>query len=211
MTQTLTITAQPRTIKGNDVRKLRRSGKIPGIIYGDNAKDVMFELEYNQFVKLYRESGRTNVVDVTVAEKTYHCLVHDIDMDPVTDLARHIDFLSVNLKQKVTVEVPLEFVGESQAVVQGAILVENLHEVEVEALPNKVPESISVDLSKLAELHDNIHVYDLPVTADYVIVTDGELVVASVVEPEKEEVAPIAEVAAEGAATTAPATEEKKE
>lgn len=209
---TLTLTVQERTLTGNQARKIRRAGNIPGVIYGNNVKDLVFEVDYNTFVRLYKAAGNTHVVDVTLGKDTYHCLVQDIDVDPVSDRARHIDFLAVDLKKKVVVEVPLEFVGESEAVVQGAILVESMHEVEVEALPNEVPEMIEVDIAKLVSLHDNIHVSDLPVTSKFVILTDPNLVVASVVEPEKEEApAPVATEGVAEAAPTAEKPEEKKE
>lgn len=187
MTQLLSLTVTPRTIKGNDARKLRRSGILPGIVYGNSTKDVMIQIPYNEFVKLYKQSGNTNVINVTVADKTYPCLIQDIDVNPVTGVARHVDFLSVNLKVEVTVEVPLIFVGDSEAVVQGAILNENLKVVEVSALPTHVPESIEVDISALKELHDRITVGDLPVTKEFTILTDPELVVVSAIEPQVEE------------------------
>ena len=215
MTQTYAITVQPRSAHGNDVRKLRRAGKVPGVLYGQEFKGLTFEIEYNDFVKLYKEAGRTHVVEVTLEGKKYPCLIHDVDVHPVKDTASHVDMYVVNLKEKVTVEVPLEFVGEAPAVIEGNIISENLHEVEVEALPNEVPEKIEVDISVLVDLSSNIHVKNLPVTGNYVIVTDPELVVASVVEPEKEEV-PVEAVPVEGeaAATTAtpeaPAAEKKE-
>lgn len=216
MTETFAITVQPRTTTGNNTRKLRRDGYIPGVIYGNNTSDVLIQIPYNDFVSLYKDAGRTHVVDVTIEGSTYHCLVHDIDVDPVKDTARHVDFLSVNLKKKVTVSVPLEFVGVSEAVVNGGVLNENLKEVEVEALPNKVPESITVDLSKLVTLQDNIHVSDLPTSSDYEYVTEPEVIVASVVEPQKEEeIAPAppegAAVQAADGATTAPTETPKAE
>lgn len=206
MTQSYTLAVQPRTIKGNDVRKLRNTSTIPGVLYGNGVAHLMFQIDYNTFVKLYKNSGRTHIVNVSLEGKTYPCLVHDIDVDPVKDTARHIDFYVVNLKEKVQVEVPLEFVGESPAVTQGNIVSENLHEVEVEALPGNVPESITVDLSVLVTLQDNIHVRDLPVTKNYIILTDPELVVASVVEPEVESTETPAEAAAAVIAASTPAT-----
>lgn len=213
MTQTYSVTLEPRTVQGNDVRKLRRSGKVPGVLYGNGIKDLLVQIDYNDFVKLFKQAGRTNVVEVTINGETHPCLIHDIDVHPVKGTASHVDFYVVNLKEKVQVEVPLEFEGEAPAVMQGYLISENLREVEVEALPNKVPEKIVVDISVLVDLSSNIHVKDLPTTADFVILTDVELVVASVVEPEPEE-APTATEAApiEGAApaTTDPAKPDEK-
>jgi large subunit ribosomal protein L25 len=209
--KTLTIALNTRSIVGNDVRKLRRSGRVPAVIYGNKSKDILIDLDYNQFVKLYKESGKTHIIDLEVNNSTYHCLIHDIDVDPVKGTARHIDFLSVDLKQKVTVSVPVVLVGEAPAVIQGAILVHTTDEVEVEALPNKVPDHIEADLSKLMELHDNIHVSDLPTSSEYTILTEGDVIIASVVEPEKEEVIVSEEAPATTDATSAPTAESTKE
>lgn len=209
MTDTLSITVQTRTTQGRDVRKLRREGFLPGVIYGNNAVGVLIQIPYNDFVRLYREAGRTRVIDVSVEGKTYHCLVQDIDVDPVQDTARHVDFLSVNMNKKVVVSVPLEFVGISDAVVAGGVLNENLKEVEVEALPSKVPESIQVDISKLVTMQDNIYVSELPSSKDYTFVTEADVVVASVVEPQAEE-PQTAETAEAGVSAEAQTTENTK-
>ena len=198
----LTISVNTRTTTGNDVRKLRRSGRIPAVIYGNKSKDILIDLNYNEFVKLYKESGKTYIIDLEIEKKLYHCLIHDLDVDPVKGVARHIDFLSVDLTQKIIVSVPVVLIGEAPAVMQGGILVHTTDEVEVEALPNKVPNKIEADVSKLVELHDNIYVSNLPTHSDYTILTEGDVVVASVVEPEKEEVTAVAETSPEAPTPT---------
>jgi large subunit ribosomal protein L25 len=199
----LTLTVSPRTITGNKTKKLARQSLLPGVLYGNKTENKLVQVDYNTFVALYKESGKTHVVDVLVEGTSYPCLVHDIDVNPVSGNAVHVDFLVVDLKKKVVVTVPVELVGESPAVVQGFLLNQAMKELEVEALPGDVPESIQVSVESLVGAHDSIRIQDLAVQKKYSIQNDPEEVIVSVVEEEKEAVQEPAVVApAEGAAQT---------
>jgi large subunit ribosomal protein L25 len=119
--------------------------------------------------------------------------VHDLQLDPVKDTPTHVDFYIVDMRKELEVKVPLEFTGLAEAEKGGlGNLVKVLHEVEVKALPDKIPHAIVVDVTGLATLEDKIHVSDLHVPTGVTIITPGEEVVAlvSAFVEEKEE-API--------------------
>lgn len=133
-------------------------------------------------------------------------MIRGMQVHPVTDDVLHVDFYQVNLTEKVTVNVPLEITGESQAVEKKiGLLLTPVTEVEIEALPADIPESIEVDISKLSEIGDEIKVADLQVDRSKIeITTPEDLIVAQIAElvtKEMEEVE--AEVEAEQAEAAA--------
>jgi len=199
----VSLVATSRTVTGNSVRKLRNLGIIPAVIYSNQLKSRNLELVLGQFLKAFKESGKTHVIDLQIdGKETLPCIVHILDVDPVKGTVRHVDFLSVNLNEKVIASVPLVYIGESKAVKEsGGILNTTLKELEVEALPDNIPSQIEVDITVLESFDDVIRVSSLNKSSDYSIIDDGDLVVASITSQsvEKEEVA---EVVAEAPAIT---------
>lgn len=180
---------------------------MPGNVYGKKIKSLSVQVSLDEFKKVFSEVGATGVVELKVNGDMRPVLIHNVQLDPVLDSPLHADFLQVDLKEKVTATVPLEFVGESPAAKSGeGIVVEQVREIEVEALPGDLPEKIVVDISKLEKVDDAIKVGDLPIDLKKVEVKDeAEKIVVSVAPPAKEEVVappPPAEgaVPAEGAA-----------
>ena len=103
-------------------------------------------------------------------------MVQDIDIHPVKGVLRHVDFLAVNLKEKITASVPLVYVGEALGIKEeGGVLVINIDEVKIEALPNNLPEEIQIDVTNLAHIHDSIKITDLPLNENYKIITESDL------------------------------------
>lgn len=120
-----------------------------------------------------------------------NALIHEVQVDPVTDEPIHVDFLVIDMKKKIRVKVPLVFTGVSNAVKNGiGNLVKVLHEIEIEALPADLPHNFSVDVSKLETLESVIIVSDIKLPTGVVVITNGNDVVASIVAQveEKEEV-----------------------
>jgi large subunit ribosomal protein L25 len=183
------LTVKPRTLFGNQAKKLYREGLTPGIIYGNVKEPIAVEFLVSDFLKLYKAAGENHVVDLNVdGGKTIPAIIHDLDIHPVTRKLRNVDFKAVDLKKKTTAEVPVVLVGIAPVVkTMGGLVVIKLPQVEVEALPEKLPESIKVDISKLLTLDDNIFVKDIIIDGDFVILEDQDLPVV-VVETESEEV-----------------------
>jgi large subunit ribosomal protein L25 len=189
----LNLKTDLRTHTGHVVRKLRKQSIIPAVIYGKSlAETIQIQLDLNTFLKLFRQSGRTTVIDVDFGDKSLPCLIHKVDLHPVTDVVRHIDFLVVDLKAKTTADVPITFIGEPSKASEG-VLLKQLSSIEVEALPEKIPREIQVDLTKLQAIGDSIHVSDLVAGNDFIILTESETVIAALIAQveEKEEIVEI--------------------
>jgi large subunit ribosomal protein L25 len=178
------LSANTRTVLGNLVRKLRKQGLLPAVLYGQNFNSLPIQIDKKTFLKLYKQVGKTNVIDLSVDSQTLPVIVQDLDIDPVFGDVRHVDFLVVNLKQKVKVTVPIQYIGTPIGVKQlGAVLTVNLDELEIEVLPEKIPNFITVDVTNLTNIHDSISVADLlQVAQDYQILNDPETILVSLTE-----------------------------
>jgi large subunit ribosomal protein L25 len=199
------LEAEKRTILGKKLKKLRREGITPGNIYGKHLKSQAVQIKTDDFLKVFGEVGETGLVDLTLGEEVIPVLVHGINKN-FRDQILHADFFAVNLKEKVKAAVPLEIVGEPKAVTDKIGLLMNLlSEVEVEALPEELPELIEVDVESLANIDDQITVADLKAPTGVEILTDKEHVIAKIGELVTKEAQE--EAAAEAAAAEAASTE----
>lgn len=209
------LKAEKRKIVGRKVKILRKEGILPANVYGKKVKSESVQVKLSEFEKVFKAVGSTGLVELVVDNKKRPVLVHDIQVDPVTDNFLHADFLQVDLKQKVTAFVPVELTGEAPAEKLGlGTVVQHLDEVEVEALPTDLPEKFEVDLSKLEEVDAAIFVKDLGVDTKKVTIQNEPDQMIAKVEPlrkEEEVVAPVEEEAAEGEEVEGESDEEKKE
>jgi large subunit ribosomal protein L25 len=183
------LKADVRKITGRKVKNLRKSGLVPANVYGKDVKSESIEINAKEFSEVFKKAGETSIVTLKVGKEDKPVLVHNVQIHPATDEVLHVDFLQVNLKEKITAQVPVELVGESPAEKSGigtAVLL--LQEVEVEALPTDLPEKFEIDATKLTEVDQTVKVADLKVSDGVEIKTDGESVVAKVEPPQKEEV-----------------------
>jgi large subunit ribosomal protein L25 len=207
---------------------LRKSGKIPAVFYGAGENTTPVILSKTEFKKIWRDAGESSAIKISTPNGDVNALIHEVQVDPVTDEPIHVDFLVIDMKKKIRVKVPLVFEGISNAVKNGiGNLVKVLHEVEIEALPIDLPHNFKVDISKLETLESIIIVSDIKLPPGVVIITNVNDVVASIVAQveEKEEVVAAPDLSAievekkgkkeeegvpvEGAAT--PVKEEKSE
>lgn len=160
----LTLDAEERTILGKKVKRLRSEGKLPAHVFGKGIQTEHISVDGNTFLNLYKEAGETGLVDLNIKNKdTRPVLIRDVQYDPVTDKPLHIDFYQVNLKEKVSVQVPIILVGEEPEVVHTgeAVVLQTLNEVTVEALPTDLVENIEVDISALKNINDALTVGQL--------------------------------------------------
>lgn len=189
--QKLILNVEPRTILGKGNRTLRRKGLIPANIYGAGFESLAIQIDLKTFLPIFKQAGETTVLYAKVDAKEYPTLVGNVQYHPVTGEMLHIDLRKVNLKQKIEANVPLVFSGESGAVeTLNGVLLTQMEEVTVLALPTDIPHEISIDISKLAAIGDMIRVADLPVSSTYEILDDKEQVIVSVSEHIEEEIEP---------------------
>ena len=187
----LKLTAKSRDIK-QDLKEMRKAGELPAVFYGADKKTTSISVSKIEFKKVWQQAGESSTVEIITPTGKVDVLIHDVQVDPVTDEPIHIDFLAIDMNKKITVSVHLEFEGVSEVVKSGTgTLVKVAHEVEVEALPKDLPHNIIVDISKLATLNDQILISDLKVPAGVVILGDADEVIASIAE-QKEEIEEVA-------------------
>ena len=205
------LKAEERKISGRKVKTIRVQGFLPGNVYGKNIKSQAVQVDRKEFDLVYKEVGETGLITLQVGKEELPVLVNNVQKHPVSDEIIHIDFRQVDLKAKVTAQVPVEVVGESPAEKQGiGTVVQYLKEVEIEALPADLLEKFEVDTSELSEVDQAIHVKDLKVDASKVaVLTNGDEIIVKVEPPQKEEVVEVPVVPAEGEvpAEGAPAVE----
>ncbi len=180
------IKALKRDVKGN-LDTLRKEGKIPAVFYGAGKPNTPITVSTIDFKKVWRQAGESSAVQVDAEGDVVDVLIHDVQVDPITSEPLHVDFLAIDMKKKIKVNVELVFEGVSNAVKSGlGNLVKVLHEIEIEALPKDLPHNLTVDISKLETLSDTITVADIKLPAGVEAVTEADTIVASVVEQKEE-------------------------
>lgn len=205
------LQANLRSKIGNSVRILRREGNLPAVIYSKSVSPISLEISQREFYKIFKLTGKTHVIDLKIGDNTIlPCIVHALDIHPVRGEVRHIDFLAVNLQEKVVASVPIVYTGESKAVKElGGILSVSVNKLEVEALPDEIPSEIIVDISVLETFEDVIRVENLSKSLSYTIENDLDLVLASVTSQTVDS-SDVITSASEGSVLDQPTTENKK-
>lgn len=204
--------------------ELRKKGILPGVFYGKKNDSTPISIPMGDFKKVFEKAGESTVVTLKTENGDVDTLIHEVDLDPVSYLPRHVDFYVFDKNKKMEIEVPIEFIGEAPAVKSGLLLVKVMRDINVEASPTSIPHSIKVDVSRLEKDGDVIHIKDIA-TIDGVSFIDepDEIVVAIQTPKEEKEEVPVdlsaievekkGKEAAEGeeAATQSPQDEAKTE
>ncbi len=208
-----TLSAEPRTTTGRQLDALRAEKKVPGNLYGEGLKEnqsVQFDLQ--EFRHVYNDAGESQVIELTADGQTFNVLVKEVQINPITRNAIHVDFKSIDITKPVDVEVPLEYVGIAPAVkASGGSLIKKLNTVHVQCLPKNLVKFIEVPLEKLVTLEDTLLVSDLIIPETLTLLTHKEDLVATVVPPKIETDAVASEEGADGEAKPAEGGEAKKE
>jgi len=158
------LLANLRQLSGNHAKQLREKSLIPAVVYGLGNPSISLEVDYNSFVKLFKQAGETSLVDLKFDNSTKKVLIKEIQKDPVSMKVIHVSFLEVNLKVKIKASIPVSVIGEDESpVLKSGEGILNLikHEVEVEALPADLPHEFTVDVSSLENIGDEIKVAQL--------------------------------------------------
>lgn len=182
------VTAKSRELQGSSAsRRLRRAGKVPGIIYGGEGQAQAIEVEHNPLYHAMRvEAFHSSILDVDVDGKSEQVLLRDVQWHPWKRQVMHVDFQRVKAGEKITLSVPLHFVNEeiSPAIkIEAAIISHVINEINVSCLPKDLPEYIEVDMSEMATDHA-VHVSNLNlpagVEANYQEGTDPVIATATI-------------------------------
>jgi len=180
----LTIEVEPREAIGKGPnRRLRRSGKLPAVVYGGGREAVPIQVKGTAVLDLLRAGGGENAIfllKLSGTSKSRHTMVRKIDVDPVSRQIMHIDFQRVLLDQKVKVQVAVEVEGEAVGVKnEEGILDFITREIEIECLPTEIPQALLVDVSEL-HIGQHLEVKDLRVPPGVEVLEDPERVILAV-------------------------------
>lgn len=215
MAQTIQLTAERRTpSRKAGAKALRRSGKIPAVIYGHGRAPAPLAVSGAELGRLLEQiAPESTIVELTVDGTTVKTLIREVQRHPLKPGILHVDFYEVRAGEKIRLEVPIHLVGVPEGVRnQGGTLDQVLRTVEIEVFPTDIPERVELDVSALM-IGRSLHVSDLAIPRAEVL-ADGALTVCTIVAPRVEE-APVAVAPAEGvvlegeaAATAEPAEPE---
>jgi large subunit ribosomal protein L25 len=187
--ETITLEAKKRTVVGKAVSQLREKGLLPAVMYGHKQEPVTLEVNEQAFLKAFRVAGESALIDLLIDGAPSKVLIQEVAHDPLSDKIIHADFHKVSLTEKMRTKIPLVFIGESKAIKGlGGVLVKNLSELEVECLPTALVHEIPVDISKLDNFGDIIHLKDIVVPPGIAVLhIHGEDPIVSAAAPRSEE------------------------
>lgn len=214
MSDKITLKVAPRDTLGKTVKKLRADGLVPAVVHNHGKESTHVQVEYQTLAKVVNTAGRHHPVELTVGDKTGTVLIRSVDRDPRLHTITHVVFNSVRANQKVEAEVPVrpKFAeGEENHPAErtGLIVLAQLGEVKVKALPKNLPDELLYDAEKLVEIGDQVTVADLILPEGVEVETEPEHVLATVFEPSA--LAAANEAAAGDAEEAKPAEEEGTE
>jgi len=195
-------------IRTETARECRENGSIPAVVYGKDVPSTSIAVGVSEFIKVFRVAGKNHVIDLKVDKKKYSVLVQEAQRHPVTGAFLHLDFLTVDMKAEVHVQIPVKLVGTSPAVVAGGELHQSLDALDVKCLPADIIDAFELDISLIDHVGKTLHVSDIIVdTKKFHVLSHADEAVVSVHahKVHKEETTEVS-VADVGVATAKPET-----
>ncbi len=188
------LNATLRTIKGKKVGAMRREGKLPAVLYGHHLEPVSITLDLRVTSKVLHGLTASSLVYINLDGKEHAALVREKQRDFLRNVLKHVDFQIVSLTEKIRAKVAIVLEGISPAVKDfNGVIISEMDSVEVEALPQDLPEKIVLDLSKLQKIGDHFTVKDIVLSDKVHIHADLDDVIVNVTMTKEEEVAPVVE------------------
>lgn len=187
MSEEMTIEVEIREAAGSGAaRRLRREGAIPAVVYGGNGESRAIQVPRRDLLTLFKRTGSENAVfllKLAGSDTTRHCMVRELEVNPMTRQIEHVDFLRIDMAAKVHVMVQVELLGEPEGVEnEGGILDHITRELEVACLPGDIPRQLEIDVSGL-HMGQNVSAGDIELPKGIELLTDADRVIASVVAP----------------------------
>ena len=210
---TLNVIKRKRMGKSG-AREIRKEGNIPAVLYGKGTETLSLVINPTELKEaLSTDAGENTLLEIRIkdeeAEIQKLSLLREVQYDYLTDKPIHLDFQALDMKEKITVAVPVHIEGEAKGVKEGGILEEILREISVECLPTNIPNSFSVDVTEL-EIGHSIHVAILEIEEGITILHENEDTIVTILAP-KVEAEPIEEEVEGEEGVEEDATEEAKE
>jgi large subunit ribosomal protein L25 len=182
------LSSKIREELGKKAGKLREEGVIPAVLYGPKIKNINLFINEKEFVKIYREAGKSSLIQLAIdgQKETYMVLINDLAHEPIKGSVLHVDLYQPDLTKEIEAEVPLVFEGESLAVKdKGGTLVKNISSVTVKGLPQGLPREIKVNIDSLTDFEKSILIEDLELPEGVKILKSPDEIVALAVAAEK--------------------------
>ncbi len=180
----MTIKVEKREQIGKNAnRQLRATGAVPAVVYGGDRESVPITIDRKKVIELLRRGGGENAVfklELAGTKASRHAMIRDLQVDPISRRIIHIDFQRIDLKQKVRVQVAIQLQGEPHGVRnEGGVLDFITREVEIECLPNDIPQGLDIDVSELA-IGDHVEAGAIQLPADVDLIDEPERVIVAV-------------------------------
>ncbi len=201
----LTLDVAQRTVVGRGAHRLRQQGLVPGVVYGHQVEALAVEVGERELGRLTHAAGASHLIQLKVKgeRRQRPVLIREVQREPRSGRTVHVDFFQVNLKEKLDVTVPVVLAGEAPAVKQvGGEVLQVLHQLAVNCLPDSIPGEITVDISGLAEIDDAVRISDLllPEGVELAAGVDSEEILVKIQQPRVAQEEEEALVGAEAAA-----------
>ena len=184
MAESYTLETTERTITGKKVKQLRREQIVPLCVYGNWMEPQNLQADYRQLEVVLMRAGGTNLIELRLGEEPINVLAREVQRDPIRGTIQHVDFFSVDMQTRVTLDVPVVYEGECPAVItQGALLIVGTNTISIETLPSFLPDQITVDLTQLVNIGDSVSVGDLVLDEVITVLNNPDETLVSVTQP----------------------------
>ena len=189
----IVLNAERREVIGKKVKLLRNEGKLPGIIYGKSTESIPIILDLKEATKILKATSSSSLLTINIDGEEFSTLVRERQRDFIRGNYLHVDFLSVSLTEKVRAKVNIVAEGEAPALNDiETLLTSGLDQIEVESLPQDLPEKFTVDLSSLEKVGDGIYVRDLEIPPNVELLADPDemivVITLQIIVEEEEEI-----------------------
>ncbi len=171
------LKSQKREVKRSENKSLKKSGKIPAVIYSSSLKEnIYISIDKAEFLKVAQIAEKSSIIDLDIEGKTHKVLINDASWDYKGDLI-HVDFYEIKKGEKLTTEIPIEEIGEAPASKKGLLLEQHLESIRVKCTPEDLVKSFEVDISSLSEDGDVIRISDINISEKFELLQDKEEVI----------------------------------
>ncbi len=186
MSDSITLKFNTREVNGKKVASLRKNGQTPGVVYGHSVKPISVQGDEIAVAKVVAKAGKHHLVELDVDGKKHQGLLKSVDIDPVKNRVRHVAFHIVKQNEKIETQIPIKLIGEgeSEAERAGLVVLKNLEQLSVRALPKDLPDALEVDITSLKEAGQTVTIADLAIPKGVELIEeDMNITVANVYEP----------------------------
>lgn len=166
--------------------EIRKTGKLAGVIYGFNTESTPILLDYKETEKTVRKNGYAAVFQIELDGKKINAVLSDIQRDAIKGHVKHVDFLAINMKEELEIDVTFHLVGDAVGVKEGGVLTQPNHTIKIKVKPSDIPENLEIDVSELA-VGDALSLSAIRDKYDFEILNDDDYTLATVTPPAPKE------------------------